>query len=272
MKNLEKFFTAKMCITELNKVGVFRYADKSLKQCSYKELGKVFKSKFKYNPFIDDLTKDIKKSSNVNYDGNNYICVFVTEGYELCKIVYTNNPTKKLKEEQINSPYKIIPYLVFKGNRSVEFKIHELYDWYRVQEGSLWFKFADTKIERAFEAVKSYYDYTSNVDEIDVENFNLVFRNRQKSTNGLKAKFLYCYYNMKSNLCKFVVSEKDFSYIKMKITDSKNIKLLSKLKVNDDECLSQLKIRYKENIKLNSDWYTLTDEFKREIKSGKILQ
>ena len=136
LKNIDKKYKRNLAVRELNRQGIFEINSIPLVLTEFKTIVEYYE-KF----FNKKLQLKSRYTRRTLISGKIYVIGNLTE--MLCKIGYSNNPNKRLKEVQTGCPYRLEILATFDGNIPTEKQLHEKYkeyningEWFRI-EGNL---------------------------------------------------------------------------------------------------------------------------------------
>lgn len=135
-KNIRNF-----CIEKLKKRNVFFIGDKPLLVCKNDALFKCYYDVFRRNP-QNDFDEDRNKKQKEEFG---FVYFMVNFQHKLCKIGFSNNPEKRLKEVQTGCPFELTIHKVVKGDIQMERTFHKIYKEYK--SNGEWF-FIKGELER----------------------------------------------------------------------------------------------------------------------------
>lgn len=255
-----------MCKQQLRKKGILYINGKDLYSCKHSEIIDKYKDVYGYDPGLSKNSIDILRKKNLTE--TDYIYIITSQDLSFCKIGYSKRPEKRLKEIQTGSPEILYIYLLLRGNRMIEKKLHKKYKEF-LKSGE-WFKFKDTSIYDDINKYKKNYDITLNIDTIDIDDSNNIVVRTFKKEKDNRKNSLYVYLNKNSNICKFQCSEYPFYEIEQRIINKSpkvKIELLYEEYDFDINKLDLLKNKYSEYKVLNADWYKYEGKLKNKLEN-----
>ena len=133
----------RFAIMSLNNVGIYTYKGKKLSYLKSKGtdgLNCLYKQTFNKNVNTAYLYNRLQENTLKNGE-NDFVYVFANIKYGFCKIGYSTNPFKRLKEVQTGCPFPLMIIAKYKGNRTMETLLHRKYKSYKVRNRGEWFYF-----------------------------------------------------------------------------------------------------------------------------------
>lgn len=192
-----------MCMRKLRRSGFTTIGGKELHYCTYPMISTYFEKKFGYNPLKDDIENILSKNNGVS-SVDEYVYVITTPDMSFCKIGYSKNPEKRLKELQTSHHSKLSIYTVFRGDRLVEKKLHQIYKSHKTM--GEWFKFNGTELKTKIDSIKDSFD---GLDRpfLNINHDGSITPTTYKNSKSLK---LYIILDEENNECRFKITDKGF--------------------------------------------------------------
>lgn len=117
---------------------------KKLKTNNNKDLFRVFKLQYKIEPkdayelYLKEKQKEKEEKERLRNEITGYVYVIGNVDHKVCKIGYSKNPERRIKDLQTGYPYTLSILRKFKSNMVIEKELHEKYDKYRLN--GEWFR------------------------------------------------------------------------------------------------------------------------------------
>lgn len=160
--SFEKRRIRKFVINRLKLTGNYFIDGKNVSCTKVKVIYSKYQELFKSNPILDfrrhERLKDkqerinAQKEKSKQSNENDYVYIIGNKKEGICKIGYSKNPFKRLKELQTGCPYKLEIFVVVRGNISTESLLQKKYKKYK--SNGEWF-FYKEDLKKSIESIEN---------------------------------------------------------------------------------------------------------------------